>query len=355
MEKPTSTPIVFLILLLLGGVGVFLYKVGAGVALPELPVEEFSGETMGTTYQVQLAGQEKSFAELVALKELVDAELIAVNDAMSTYIPESEISRFNRLREAGVPFEISPRFREVIFQSLEFFFSSNGAFDPTLGPLIDLWGFGAGPASTSPPSEEQIQALRTRIGLNRITLSEEGLSKSDPDLEINLSAIAKGYAVDRVMDLMLAQGYENIYVEIGGEVACVGVNGLSIPWRIGIQMPDPEAGATALKVVRLENQAMATSGDYRNFIGSGDETLHHILDPRTGRPANHTLASVSVLAKDCMTADAVATILYVMGTEEGMNWLANRQDVEAYFIDRDGADFRFTHTPGFKDAIIALP
>jgi thiamine biosynthesis lipoprotein len=353
--KTTDTSRVLFILLLLGAVGVFLFSIGKGRPPEPDPVVSWMGETMGTTYQIQLADVTLEPDVLDDLTQRVTAELVAVNDAMSTYIPESEISRFNALESTEEVFGISERFQQVMVRSMDLYSETAGAFDPTLGPLIDLWGFGAGSGSDARPEEEQVRALLETIGLDRIELQNGSLRKTVPEVEINLSAIAKGYAVDRLVALLRDEGFQNIYVEIGGEVSCLGVNGLRVPWRIGIQVPERDAGSSVLRVVRLQDRALATSGDYRNYLEDEDMNRHHILDPRTGLPAEHRLASVSVLAEDCMTADAVATALYVMGTEEGMTWLSDKEGLDAFFIDREAGGFRVTSTPGFDQALVAVP
>lgn len=324
--------------------------------LPEEPpreVAKFRGATMGTTYEVILAGETAGDARAGELKERVDRELEAVNAEMSTYIPDSQISRFNRAGVAEVT-EIGPGFREVWGRSVEISEAMDGAFDPAVGPLIDLWGFGAGEAAAEEPSAAMIRELRERAGMEQLVLTEEGLAKRTAGVEINLSAIAKGYAVDRVQSLLMQEGYVNIYVEIGGEVACLGVNPNGVPWRIGIQLPDPDSPEELMRAVSLHNRAIATSGDYRNFRETKGGRRHHIIDPRTGRPAEHALASVSVLATDCMTADAVATGLYVMGMEEGMDWVEAREGIEALFIDRGAEGFTIRMTEGFSAALIDL-
>ena len=321
----------------------------------QLPLVSWFGETMGTTYEIKLVGMELDDNALDALTREVDAELVAVNAAMSTYIPDSEISQFNRGAFVEEAFLISDRFQEVMSDSFKVYASSGGAFDPTLGPLIDLWGFGAGSTEDSPITENEVAERLKLVGLEKITFTDGALRKQQSAMEINLSAIAKGYAVDRLHQLLQEKGYANIYVEIGGEVVCQGVNDSGNPWRIGIQLPERDASASVLRVIRLKDRALATSGDYRNFLEDAERNRHHILDPRTGFPADHRLTSVSVLAEDCMTADAVATALYVMGTEEGMEWLQDNPDIEALFIDRHDGGFHFTATDGFEDALIAVP
>ena len=345
----------FLLMLVVGCVGLILFQFGPERFPESGPLVSWYGETMGTTYKIQLADVTLSDEELDELTKEVDAELVAVNDAMSTYISDSEISRFNRIESTEEAMPISPRFQEVVQRSREIFQATGGAFDPTLGPLIDLWGFGADDAEVSSPGPEQVADRLEHVGMEQIDLVDGALRKNDIRVEINLSAIAKGYAVDQLVELLREKGFEHVYVEIGGEVSCLGLNDSGVPWRIGIQLPERDASATVLGIVSLVNRALATSGDYRNYLEDNERNRHHIIDPRTGFPAGHTLASVSVLAEDCITADAVATALYVMGTQEGMAWLETRPDVDAYFIDRSEDGFRFTATSGFEDALIAGP
>jgi thiamine biosynthesis lipoprotein len=285
------------------------------------------------------------------LKKGVEERLLAINAAMSTYLPDSEISRFNRW-ESLEPFPVSEDFAKVLRQSFDIHTRSGGVFDPTLGPLINLWGFGAAAKPEHLPNDAAITELRGLVGMDRLRLEDVGLIKSHPAQQINLSAIAKGFAVDEVSAWLSEQGFIDHYVEIGGEVVCRGRNAVNLPWRIGIQTPAVEDEDAALRVVALDNLALATSGDYRNFNELDARRIHHILDPRSGRPALHDLASVSVLAADCMTADAIATALFVMGADEGMAWLSTQPGVEAFFIQRSPAGFRFQSTPGFRAALL---
>lgn len=353
MKTPSSSRLLWILAFLaLVGVALLVYDTRRFSSAAET---SWQGRTMGTTYEIKLAGVRMEGEALATIQRRVDDELIAVNAAMSTYISDSEISRFNR-RPGGIPMEIGDRFRDVMERSFDIFEQTGGVFDPTLGVLIDLWGFGAGSTPGAPaPAEEEIGESLEKMGFDRIRLTPGGLSKEEDGLEINLSAIAKGYGVDRIAALLEAEGFRNVYVEIGGELVCRGLNANGVPWRIGIQIPEPEAEEMAMRVLSLRNRALATTGDYRNFLGEDGRRRHHVLDPRTGRPVEHRLASVSVLAADCMTADAIATALYVMGAEEGMAWLEGVPEVDALFIDRDTDGFILTATPGFEETLIALP
>lgn len=339
----------------LGVLGV-LAVLGLTLSVLKPPAESvlatsFQGFTMGTYYVVTLAGVELTADETDRLHQLVETELRAVNQAMSTYIPDSEISRFNASRTQE-PFPISPAFRTVMNRSFEMYAKLEGYFDPTLGPLINLWGFGHTGAPSALPSEAEIEVALARTGMNRIQLTDEGLAKDPADVELNLSAIAKGYGADRVAEVLFKEGFVNVFVEIGGDLAVRGKNPMGGPWRIGIQVPERDGPEDILKIIGLESGGMASSGDYRIFREQADGFSHHILNPRTGYPAISTLTSVTVVARDCMTADAISTGLFVMGTERGMAWVEGQPGVEALFIDRVDDAFVFTMTGGFERMIL---
>ncbi|MGD9612038.1 MAG: FAD:protein FMN transferase [Kiritimatiellia bacterium] len=308
-----------------------------------------SGQTMGTTYSIRLADAPLDRRELAALQADVDAALAEVNRQMSPYLPGSEISRFNR---AGTnePVAISPDFQLVARRALEIAEATGGAFDPTVGALVNLWGFGPDGLRREAPSAGQIAAARQKTGWRHLLLTpDDRLAKDVPALQLDLGAIAKGFGVDRVAELLRERGFRNFLVEIGGETLGAGVNARSEPWRVGVLQPD---GSTELHgVVPLTGgKAIATSGDYRNFYRDERGELRcHVIDPRTAAPVGPAVASVSVLADDCLTADALATALFVLGPDEGLPLLAARfPGVEALFLVRAGADgFREIATPGF--------
>jgi len=317
------------------------------------PMTRMEGNTMGTYYVVQLAGVDLSPADAQRVHALIDAELLAVNEAMSTYMPESEISRFNRHRDP-TPFPISFRFREVMERAFDLYEDLSGTFDPTVGPLVNLWGFGERGGILRQPDPDALSAARELVGLSRlITLTDEGLVKSDPEVQLNLSAIAKGYGVDRVLRLLLDLGFVNVHVEIGGDLAVRGRNAGGLPWRIGIQLPERDQEGELMLVLGVEHGAMATSGDYQNFIDLPEGHVHHILDPRTGHPVASSLASVTIIAPDCMTADAIATGLFVKGAEAGLAWVERHPGIEALFIERGPhGDFRTRVSEGFRRFVV---
>ena len=307
---------------------------------------------MGTTYSIRIADAALGKEQLARLQAQIDAALDEINRQMSPYRPDSEISRFNRAG-ANEPVAISEDFANVLSRALDLADSTGGAFDPTVGALVNLWGFGPDGLRHEAPTADQIAAARATSGWRhlRVTLAGQ-LAKDIPELRLDLGAIAKGFGVDRVAALLRERGFRNFLVEIGGETLGEGLNASGVPWRVGVLKPD---GSTDLHgVARLTGgRAIATSGDYRNFYRDENGLLQsHLIDPRTAAPVRHAVASVSVLADDCLTADALATALFVLGPGEGLPLLAARfPGVEALFILRNGnGGFEEVATPGFAAA-----
>ncbi len=291
-----------------------------------------TGRTMGTTYTVKLVGRPWSATE--SLKKNIDRRLEELNRIFSPYLAESEISRFNRFAVAGEAVSVSADFRRVFEVAAQVYAWSRGAFDPTVGPLVDLWGFGRGPARRSPPAEEEIAAWRAAIGLTRISpRGEDGLVKEDPRLTLDFSAIAKGYGVDEVARLLRGAGWRDFLVEIGGEVYASGRRPDGSPWRIGIARPESRARPEEVhRVVALSDAALATSGDYRQFFVFEGRRYSHVIDPATGRPVANGVVSATVLAPDCTTADALATAVMVLGAEEGLALLERLERIEGLLV-----------------------
>ena len=298
-----------------------------------------AGPVMGTVFEIeiladpQLSAEQKELAERTAL-----AAMEAVNRAMSTYIDDSEISRFSTSRETS-PFPISEQTFFVIAQALEVARASEGAFDVTVGPLVELWGFGRNRPEFDLPTGDQVSTLLATLGWQKLELdaATRTVSKTAPDLGINLSGIAKGYAADQVRQALSELGHQNIMVEIGGEVSTIGAGPNGTGWRLGIERPVAEGGLH--RIVELKGEsALATSGEYRNFYEVEGQRYSHTLDPRTGYPVSHALASVSVVADNCTTADAWATALNVLGPETGLE-IADREKIAALFLvyNEDGS------------------
>jgi thiamine biosynthesis lipoprotein len=312
----------------------------------------WSGQTMGTVYSIRLANANLTRAQLEELKQRVDRRLEEINAILSHYRPDSELSRFNAAR-AGEPVRISSEFVRVLRRALEIHERSDGAFDPALGALINAWGFG--PEGREQPwlAPEDVRRMLDVSGAQRVRLTAGStIEKTTDGVQLNLSAIAKGFGVDETARVIMDFGVSNLLVEIGGEVFAVGLNPYAKPWRVGVETPTLASlpGEAVEMILALTNGAVATSGDYRNY--RTDETgrrFSHLLDPRTGYPVSNNVAAVSVIAPDCMTADALATAVFVLGPEKGLTFLRQYTNVEALLLVRM-PDGRFEHrtTPGFE-------
>lgn len=312
---------------------------------PERRAFVFEGATMGTVYQVKVARRDLPEARRADLHAAIRGELDRVDALMSTYREDSELSRFNRHAET-TPFPLSDATWEVLAAALEVSRLSGGALDVTVGPLVDAWGFGPG-AERAAPSAAEVAAIRERVGYDKLDLLEapRAVRKTRSDVVCDLSAVAKGYAVDRVAEALEALGESDFMVEVGGEVRAAGLNDRGQIWRIGVERPQMARGAVQ-RIVPLDGAALATSGDYRNFREIDGERISHIMDPRTGRPVGHRLASVSVVHPRCAVADAWATALVVLGPEEGYETAA-REDLAVLFLIREDDGFRELATPAF--------
>lgn len=299
--------------------------------------QRFSGLTMGSTYTVRLAGTDLPAARLEQLQGDVQAALDAVDQRMSLYRPDSELSRFNA-HAGGTPFEMSAALTEVMQRAQQVAEFSDGAFDVTVAPLVLAWGFGPQPRQGLPDAALR-SALQARTGWRQLSLDAPSrrAHKAQAGLQADLGGIAKGYGVDQAARVLQAAGIEHYMVEVGGEVRTAGHNPQGRPWQIGIEEPDAVPQRARL-VLPLSGRAMATSGDYRHWFQEGTRRYSHEIDPRSAEPIAHGLASVTVVADDCMQADAWATALIVMGPQRGLA-LAQAQGLAAHFIVR-GADGR---------------
>ncbi len=306
------------------------------------------GYTMGTTYNVKVVATPEQ-VETLKLQEKINVVLKKVNQEMSTYIPDSEISRFNQSTSLE-PIEISAGFARVLAESIRLGELSNGKLDITVGPLVNLWGFGPEQRPETVPSEEVLVSTRSRIGLENLNLDGNQLSKDIPNLYIDLSTTAKGYGVDVVAELIEANGITNYLVEIGGEMRLKGFKHTGELWAIAIERPilDPSGEQRAAhQVIIPKNNAVATSGDYRIYFEADGQRFSHIIDPETGKPINHNLVSVTVIHPSSMTADGLSTTLMVMGADQGMDF-AIKNDIAALFISKSEHGFTELFTVKFK-------
>lgn len=307
------------------------------------PYQRYAGETMGTYYQVTA----RCPGDVAAL---IEAELRAVNDEMSTYLPGSTLSRFNRTAP-GEWFPVEASVAEVVAAARALAEQSAGAFDVTVGPLVNVWGFGP-EARESIPQPAEIAAAREQVGWMRLEVTRDPPRlRKVGGLYVDLSAIAKGHGVDRVADALAAAGCGAMLVDVGGEVRGHGLSPAGRPWRIGVEVPDPETHGGVQRVVGLEDGALATSGDYRNFVEHEGRRYAHIIDPRSGHPVDHALASVTVLHPSAMWADGYATLLSVLGPDAGMAF-ALQNALPALFVVREASGFEERYTPQFESSLV---
>ena len=296
----------------------------------------WTGSTMGTTYQIKIAHSSLSIQDVSGLKVSIDSTLTIVNKQMSTYDAESEISKFNRFQDTTA-FRASRQFVAVVEKALVIGKDSGYAFDITVAPLVDLWGFGRKGQRIVPPADEEVESKLKLIGARKLsTVNGLALKKQIPDLQIDLSAIAKGYGVDIVAQILSDHGFKHYLVEIGGEVVARGLNMKGELWKIGIDTPGLSSlpGQNLKAIIALDNAAVATSGDYRNYFEYENKIYSHTIDPKTGKPVTHNLASVTVITKDCITADGLATALMVLGKEQGLSFIEEINQAEAFMIVR---------------------
>ncbi len=301
-----------------------------------------AGETMGTTYAIKYddaAGRN--------LKPGVDSLLVVFNQSLNHYLPDSEITRFNQ--NDSIDF-VLPYFYTVLSRSADIVAATDGAFDPTVAPLVNAWGFG--PEGGELPDSVAVDSLLQLVGFEKINFTEDYVKKEQPRVQLNFSAVAKGYGVDVVAEYLASRGIKNMMVEIGGEVVARGVNPQDERWRIGVS--DPEQPGQMSAAVMLDNRAMATSGNYLNYYERDGKKYAHTIDPRTGYPVQHSVLGASVVADDCTTADAYATAFMVLGLEKTKAILAQQPDLDAFIIYDNQGSLKTFVTPGLEEAVIDL-
>lgn len=291
---------------------------------------------MGATWSVKVVtlGSMPAHARAEIDRAIRD-DLALVNRRMSTWDPDSELSRFNASASVA-PVAISRETFDVLQGAVEINRLTGGAFDITLAPLVDAWGFGA-VAAPSSPDEATLAGLREAVGANLLELDEAGPTarKKDPRVRCDVSAIAPGYAADRLAALLAARGYGDFLVDVGGELVARGRNDRGTPWQVAIERPQVD-GRAIERTVSLRDLAIATSGDYRKYHEVDGRRVAHVVDPRTARPIEHRLASASVVHGDAMRADALATAMMVLGPDEGLA-LAEREHLAVLFLVRNAA------------------
>jgi len=312
-------------------VAVFLIACSA----PPEPQYQLSGSTMGTVWQVRLSELPQDMS-LDEVKTELEQQLELVNQQMSTYRQDSVISQYNQA-QAGTWHSVPAEFALVLSTALELAEASQGAFDPTVGPLVNVWGFGPEARGEKLPTAEQISTIKTEVGWEKVKTRHQGREVLQPGgIYLDFSAIAKGYAVDLLGERLTELGVAGWLVDIGGDLRTQGHKRNGEPWYIAVERPNAKT-REASSVLALNSKAVATSGDYRNFYDTQEGHFSHTIDPRTGRPVEHQLASDTVLEESCMLADGLATLLTVLGPREGLAF-AQDNGLEVYFIERAAQD-----------------
>lgn len=305
---------------------------------------------MGTTYHIKYLDRGINVSREKAQEE-IESLLKEVNRQMSTYQPDSEITLFNRSQKTGEAYPISADFAKVVEEAIRLNKKTRGALDITVGPLVNLWGFGPEKRADKQPDEAEIAERKGWIGLDKLTVekSQNGtaLIKQIPQLYIDLSSIAKGFGVDKIANYLDNLGINDYLVEIGGEVNAKGVNENGVAWQIAIEKPSFDGSRAIEQIVGLQNQAMATSGNYRNYFEENGKRYSHEINPITGYPIQHNLASITVVAPSCMEADGYATGLYVLGPEKALE-VAEQENLAVYLIVKTEQGFETMTSSAFK-------
>ena len=326
-------------------IGIAILAILAGACGRAPVVTPLRGTTMATTWSVQVADP---VADRDALRTSVQASLDRIERLMSTYMPASEVSRFNASPSTDwMP--VDRQTCDVVRLALDVSEQSGGAFDITVAPLVNLWGFGPDGTITDRPDRERIDAVLEQTGYRRLEAdcTRPAIRKSHPALEIDLSGIAKGYAADVVAKRLEEESVDNYLVEIGGEMRLKGSKPDGASWRIGIEAPDRDQRAV-FDALALADAGVATSGDYRNYLEFDGRYYSHTIDPRTGNPVEHTTAAVTVIAESAAFADAMATSLLVLGSDDGLA-LAERENIAALFLNRSAAGVESIASTGFAE------
>ena len=309
-----------------------------------LPYQKDSGFVFGTVYNITYQSEDN-------LKDEIEAELKRVDNEFSMFNEQSTVSRFNR----GEQPQLSEMFLEVYRLACTVNAETDGAFDVTVAPLVNAWGFGF--KHEQMPSAHQVDSLRQMIGMQKLQFDEKAcrLMKQDERMMLDFSAIAKGYGSDCVARLLKKRGIRNFMVEIGGEVVTQGVSPSRVPWRIGVTKPTDDSLQVSQElqtVLNVTDRAMATSGNYRNFYYAGGRKYAHTIDPKSGYPVQHNILSATVLARQCATADAYATSFMVMGLDRAKEVLGRHSDLMAYFIYTDEkGEYAVWYSPSLKEKI----
>lgn len=327
----------FLVLLIVGTVLIIRQQ-------QSVPYQTNSGLIFGTSYNLKYQCDSN-------LVKGIEEELKRVDNSLSTFNEKSIITAVNQNKEVV----LNDMFLSVYKKAMEVSENTDGAFDITVAPLVNAWGFGF--KNGINPEKAQVDSLLQIVGYKKVELKGDRVVKQDPRIMLDCSAIAKGFGVDVIANYLRNLGVKNFMIEIGGEIVTSGINEQRLPWKIGVTKPtdDPlgDAGGELMTVMNVTDKAMATSGNYRNFYYKGGKKYAHTIDPKTGYPVQHSLLSATVIARDCATADAYATSFMVMGLEKAKKFLEQHPELMAYFIysDEKGKNAVW-FSPSLKDKIV---
>jgi thiamine biosynthesis lipoprotein len=310
-----------------------------------------SGETMGSAWTVKVSGELPLPAD--ELRAGIQARFDAVNQALSTYRADSALSRFNA-NDSGEWVDVDPELAAVMGYALSLAEASGGAYDVTVAPLVDLWGFGPRPATHSVPSAQAIAQARARVGWRKVEVDEPAhRARKQPGVRVDLSSLGKGRGVDRVSEYLDSRGVKNFLIDLSGKLRARGVNSAGGAWLVAVERPMADATSDSSvvepEVVSLRDSSVATAGDYRRFFESSGRHYSHIIDPRTGEPVNHRTVSATALGGTCMEADAWATVLMVMSPEEALA-LADARRLKALLISRHSLGFQLRPSAAWRAA-----
>jgi thiamine biosynthesis lipoprotein len=317
----------------------------------ERPMVEIHGRTMGTFYGVKVVGDFPGGQP--ALQTQVDSLLKHYNDEISTYDPNSSLSKFNQ-QQTITPFPVSQEMADIVISALRVGQRTQGVLDVTVGPLVNLWGFGPDKRPVKTPTDEQITAARQRVGIQHlhvdVSADHAALRKDVPNIYVDLSTIGEGFGADKVAEFLESRGVHNYLVEIAGASRSRGVNAKGEPWKLAIQKPTDELDEVQA-IVKPDGRAISTSGSYRNYYELDGQRYSHIIDPATGKPITHRLVSATVITPTALEADGLDTALMVMGPEKAMAF-AKQQRLAVYLVIKTDKGFKAEYSESFEPYLV---
>jgi thiamine biosynthesis lipoprotein len=335
------------------GIGFLMLAALAGCEQPasDRPMLEIHGRTMGTFYGVKVVGDFPGGQ--AALQTQVDALLKHYNDEISTYDPKSALSTFNQQQNTA-PFPVSQEMADIVISAIRVGQRTQGVLDVTVGPLVNLWGFGPDKRPVKVPTEAQITAARSRVGINRlhvdVSADHAELRKDIPNMYVDLSTVGEGFGADKVADFLESRGVHNYLVEIAGASRSRGLNAKGEPWKLAIQKPTDELDEVQA-IVKPDGRAISTSGSYRNYYELDGQRYSHIIDPATGKPITHRLVSATVITPTALEADGLDTALMVMGPEKAMAF-AKQQRLAVYLVIKTDKGFKAEYSESFEPYLV---